>query len=106
MLTVRFPGQRQPISVQSIVWLEGDANYTRVHYQNGTYMLISQPLRWFEPRLDFLRVHRSAIVNPAFVYEFRQKRSRAGWVKLLDGQVLPVSRSRLANTAARLAVNP
>ena len=105
MTTVRFPGQRQPIVVQSIVWLEGDANYTKVHCQNGTCLLISQPLRWFEPRLDFLRVHRSAIVNPAFIHEFRQKRSRAGWVQLLDGLVLPVSRSRLVDTAARLAAH-
>ncbi len=104
MLTIQFPGLRQPVSVQSIVWLEGDANYTRVHYQDGGYSLITQPLRWFESRLNFIRVHRSAIVNPAYIQEFKQKRSRAGWVELTDGQVLPVSRSRLAYTATRLGL--
>lgn len=64
--------------------------------------MVTQPLQWFERQLNFVRVHRSAIVNPLYVREFKQKKSRAGWVQLVDGMILPVSRSRLEHTATQL----
>lgn len=88
--------------IDSIVWLEGEANYTRVHYQDGTFILVTQPLHWFEYHLNFIRVHRSAIVNPTYVLEFEQKKGRSGWVRLVDGTLVPVSRDRLDNTATQL----
>lgn len=105
MLTIQLPGVRHSLLVDSIVWLEGEANYTRVHCLDGSYKMITQPLLWFERKLGFVRIHRSAIVNPQFIAEFWQKKSRAGWVKLTNGQTLPVSRSRLEATAAQFSVS-
>lgn len=105
MATIQLPGLRHPTLIQSIVWLEGEANYTKVHCQNGRFEMITQPLLWFERQLDFIRVHRSAIVNPAYISAFGQKKSRAGWVRLTNGLILPVSRSRLTYTATLLQSN-
>ncbi len=105
MMTIQLPGIREPLPIQSIVWLEGDANYTKVHCQNGKSELITHSLIWFERQLNFIRIHRSTIVNPNYMVGFRQKRSRAGWVQLTDGLVLPVSRSRLEHTAASLRLS-
>lgn len=102
MVTIQLPGFRHPTLIQSIVWLEGEANYTKVHCLDGTSKLISQPLLWFERALDFIRVHKSAIVNPRYIVDFGQKRSRVGWVVLTTGLVLRVSRSRLDHTARQL----
>ncbi|GAB3493672.1 hypothetical protein GCM10027341_09230 [Spirosoma knui] len=102
MSTINLPGHRYPVPIDSVVWLEGDANYTRVHYQDGSFSLVSQPLQWFETQLNFIRVHKSAIINPLYIREFRQKKSRAGWVQLQNGLILPVSRSRLEQTATQL----
>lgn len=105
MINIKLPGHRQPVPIRSIMWLEGEASYTRLHYQDGVCTLVSQPLRWFEEQLRFVRVHKSAIVNPVHVRQFDQKKGRAGWVKLTDGTVLPVSRGRLEYTAHLLEQN-
>ena len=102
MQSIQLVGHSHPVLINSIVWLEGEANYTRVHYQNGSFSIVTQPLHWFEQHLDFVRVHRSAIVNPDYVQEFVQKRGRSGWVRLLDDRVIPVSRNRLEFAATRL----
>lgn len=103
MLAIKLKGYKDSMPVDSISWLQAEASYTRVHYQDGTFTLISQPLRWFEQHLDFVRVHRSAIVNPLFVQEFVQKKSRAGWIRLTDGTIVSVSRGRLENTVVQLS---
>lgn len=102
MKTIQLPGIRTPLLIESIIWLEGDANYTKVHCRNGTYEMVTHPLIWFERQLSFLRIHRSTIVNPQYIVAFRQKRSRAGWIQLTNGRILPVSRSRLDYIADQL----
>ena len=101
-ITIQLTGHPQPVLINSIVWLEGEASYTRVHYQDKTNSIVTQPLHWFEQHLNFVRVHRSAIVNPLNVQEFVHKKGRSGWVRLINGTVIPVSRVRLELTAARL----
>ena len=104
MKTIQLVGYSSAVSVQSIMWLEGDANYTRVHFQDGSVKLITQSLHWFEKNLDFIRVHRSAIINPSYVQEFSQKKGRSGWIQLADTTRIAVSRDRLEYTAARLSL--
>lgn len=101
METIHLTGHPTPVFIDSIVWLEGEANYTRVHYQNGTISIVTQPLHWFEQYPAFIRVHRSAIINPVYVQEFVCKKSRSGWVRLLNDKVVPVSRTHLELIAAR-----
>lgn len=102
METIQLVGHSHPVPIDSIVWLEGEANYTRVHYQDETISMVAQSLHRFEQLPNFMRIHRSAIVNPAYVEEFIYKKSRSGSVRLLNGQIIPVSRNRLELTAARL----
>ncbi|GAB3779696.1 hypothetical protein GCM10028818_30680 [Spirosoma horti] len=104
MKTIQLVGHSPAVFIQSIMWLEGDANYTRVHFQDGSIKLITQSLHWFEKNLDFVRVHRSAIINPAYVQEFSQKKGRSGWIRLADSTLIPVSRDRLEYTAAQLSL--
>lgn len=103
METIHLIGHSRPVLINSIIWLEGEANYTRVHYQNGTCSIVTQPLMWFEHRLSFIRIHRSAIVNPTHVQEFSHKSGRSGWVRLIDDRVIPVSRNRLKQTTVLLS---
>ena len=102
MKSIQLIGHPVPVLINSIVWLEGEASYTRVHYDNGGFSIVTQPLQWFEQHLDFVRIHRSAIINPIYVQEFVQKRGRSGWVRLLDNRVIAVSRNRLEHAASRL----
>ena len=102
MKTILLPGYADPISIGSIVWLEGDGNYTRIHYQDGTSALVTQPLVWFEHYLDFIRIHRSAIVNQAYIQAFERIDSRSATVRLLNNKELSVARNRLKHTSAML----
>lgn len=102
MKSIQLVGYSAPVPNDSIAWLQGEANYTRVYFQNGTDVLVTQSLHWFEEHLDFIRVHRSTIINPNFVAEFVQKSSRSGWVRLRNDRVIQISRNRLEATASRL----
>ena len=95
MENIQLTGYPKPVPIESIGWLKGDGNYTWLYFQNGTFTIVAQPLHWFEHHLNFVRVHRSAIVNPSYVREFGQKRGRSGWVRLLNNRVIVVSRARL-----------
>ena len=104
MNSIQLIGHPHAVPIDSIIWLEGEASYTRVHLQSATKTIVTQPLSWFEQNLDFIRVHRSAIVNPSYVKEFVQKKGRSGWIRLLDNTIIPVSRDRLDYTAAQLTI--
>lgn len=106
MKTIQLIGHPNPVLINSIVWLEGEANYTRVHYQDGSFSIVTQPLQWFEHHLHFIRVHRSAIINPMYVHTFELKSGRSGWIRLLDDRVIPVSRNRLQQTLIMLYNTP
>ena len=95
MKTIQLPGYIKPTSVSLIVWLEGEANYTRVHYQNGTNTLVTKPLNYFEQYVCFVRVHRSAMVNSMYVQGFVNSNGRSGLLQLVDGKSVPVSRAHL-----------
>lgn len=101
--TIHLPGFAGSIPVDSIVWLEGDGNYTRVHYQDGTFALVTQPLVWFEHYLDFIRIHRSSIVNQAYIQVFERIDSRSAVIRLLNNKELSVARNRLKHTSAMLS---
>lgn len=97
--TIKLPGDNQPIAVQEIVWLEGDSNYTRVHFQNRKVQLITRTLKWFDDELpDFLRIHRSILVNPVFVRHLIRRADNTVILQLKDGSKLAVSRRRIRQT--------
>ena len=81
-----------------LVWLEGYGNYTTLHLANGQKVLSCRNLKQFEAWLcqhaDFVRIHKSFVVNRAFVLAF-QRADRAWFVELLGGRQLPVARGRV-----------
>lgn len=95
MKTIQFPGYARPTVVNSILWLEGEANYTRVHYQNGTQSIVTKPLSYFEQFSGFIRVHRSAIINLMYAHTFVKEKGRSGWVYMANQQPIAVSRAYL-----------
>lgn len=85
-----------------IEYLAGASNYTWLHFQNGRRQLISKPLRYFEERLpDFVRVHKTALINPNYVRHWQAppRRRMAGSVQMASNVVLPVGRRRWTDVA-------
>ncbi|MFD1140570.1 response regulator transcription factor [Larkinella insperata] len=80
-----------------IVYLQGASNYTWVHYRDGQKLLLSKPLLYFEAALpSFLRVHKTALVNPRYIQDVTAppRRKMPGNIHLINGITLPVGRRR------------
>jgi len=80
-----------------LAYFSGANNYTWLQFRSGERRLLAKPLVFFEERLpDFIRIHKTALVNPACVASVHQppRPKMAGAVRLHDGTKLPVSRRR------------
>ena len=91
------------IDVDEIDWIEADDYYAAVHAREGRH-LVRESLASLEQRLDsaqFVRAHRSAIVNIDRVSELRNQDGEHLLV-LRDGTRVPVSRRRRARVAKLL----
>lgn len=76
-----------------IIRIESSSNYSRVFFTNRPPLLVCKILQWFEDMLcgeTFVRVHRSHLVNRAFITD----RPSDTYLVLQNGQVVPVSRRR------------
>lgn len=82
------------ISVNDILWIEADGDYSRIHTKEKFY-LSNYGMNTLEQKLNpglFVRIHRSAIVNINVVKELR--RETAGYfVVLQNGVTHKVGRS-------------
>lgn len=61
------------IPTNTIIMLEGYANYTLIHLQNGKKKLYARTLGYFESLLSeehFIRVHRGFLVNPSCIIHY------------------------------------
>jgi two-component system LytT family response regulator len=101
-LLVRLGMRTTSVPVDSIVWIEADDYYARLHVGAKTHLYrrsLTQLEQELDPRL-FVRVHRSALVNLAFVRELVRRRG-ALHVVLEGGNELEVSdRRRVAVSRA------
>jgi two-component system, LytTR family, response regulator len=65
--------QKTRIPTNSIIMLEGFANYTLIHLQNGKKKLYARTLGYFEELLSeehFIRVHRGFLVNSSCIIHY------------------------------------
>jgi DNA-binding LytR/AlgR family response regulator len=95
-ILMKIPINHQHIKpIDSIIYLQGDLNYTYLFYENGKKKAIAKTLKRFEESPDFqdwFRVHRSYLVNPKFITSVRLFDSS---IELNTGIILPISRRRL-----------
>ncbi len=74
-----------------IVYLNSLKNKTQIFFFDGTQLEIYKVLKYFEVVLcvdhEFIRVHRSYIVNKKFVKSIDMK---GGFLKLVDNIVIPL----------------
>jgi two-component system, LytTR family, response regulator len=85
-----------------IDWIEAADYYVQIH-AGGKCYLHRETMMSLERRLDpgeFVRIHRSAIVNRRRIRELRSNRQREAVVVLEGGQALKVARSQREKLAA------
>jgi two-component system LytT family response regulator len=94
------------IEVPDIVYLEAEGAYTNVWLKNGSKILVSKKMKFFEEILDarpnFFRSHRSFIVNINYLKKYSKNDSSL----LLDsGKTVYISRERKAEFEEQLRLN-
>lgn len=85
------------VEIKHIMLLEADGAYTNVYLQNGSELLVSKRLLFFEKVLEdrpfMVRVHRSYLVN----FNFVKRYSKAESVIVLDnGKTVSVPKEKKA----------
>lgn len=88
---ITFPGYSRPFALNQIIYFVANGAYSIMYMTKGRQVMIALHLRKLQNRLpDYLRVHRSYLVNPNFIERYRV---RANQLLLINGQSLPVSKS-------------
>lgn len=95
---LRIPQQEgfRMVYVPDIVRVEADNAYSTLHLRDGYSMIVSKGIREFDqwlPGDEFVRVHRSHLVNLHYLHSFSVL--DGGLVVLKNGAEIPVSRRRL-----------
>ncbi|QJW89525.1 LytTR family transcriptional regulator [Spirosoma taeanense] len=92
------------ISVDDVLCLQGEGNYTFLYTRDRKRYLVSKTLKEFEKTLDstlFLRIHKSYIINLAYVQRGVYNKERQ--VRLADGREVAISRRRMKDISCQLA---
>ncbi len=94
------------LPIQDIRWIEAEENYVRICTGSESHML-REAIGHIESRLDpanFLRVHRSAIVNLQYVKEVKNEPDGDATVILSSGERIAMSRGYKARIQKRLSL--
>jgi two-component system LytT family response regulator len=88
-LNIKNNGVSTPIEQKSILFIEADGPYCKIHLKNNQIFISAQTLKSISEKLnnDFIRVHKSYIVNLAHITGYTQKE-----VIMENGQKINVSR--------------
>jgi len=88
------------IPYRDIMYLQSDLKHVRIHHVSAAENVIFAKLSQLEIRLDsrFIRIHKSYIVNFFHVHSIDKKNHM---IKLLNGEVLPVSDAQYGMVVAK-----
>jgi two-component system, LytTR family, response regulator len=93
-LPLKQTGRIVFVALEDIEYVEASGNYVRVH-AGGEEYVVREKLSGFEDRLpssDFVRIHRSVIVNRHSIHELRRLFTGSYVVTLNSGKQLTLSR--------------
>ena len=103
-LGVRTGTKTLIVDVDNVDWVEALGDYARIHAGKQTH-LVAQRMHALERLLeagDFIRIHRSLIVNLKRVRELHRESDGSGSIVLQDGIRLRVARGRWESLQAAL----
>lgn len=90
-LSIKIKGNTVPIELSSILYIKAKGPYAEINDLAGKVYITSQTLKTLETKLNtqFIRVHKSYIINRNFIKSFNQKEL------FLNERCIPLSRNGL-----------
>lgn len=103
-ISFREQGKLTVLKTAQIIAVRAAGNYSDIVLSNGRNLLVSEALRSVHARLpeDFIRVHRSHIVNKDAILEIRAIGAGKYQALLSSGYAASVSRAKIAELRADL----
>ena len=101
-LPIKESGRTVFVSLDEVEYFEASGNYVRVHAGEANYR-VREKLSTMATRLperDFVRIHRSVIVNRNRIHELRRSFSGKYLVTLVSGKQVTLSRSHRQQLSA------
>ena len=95
-ITVRRGDELIRLLPAQIIWVEAASQYVYLHTRQGRFML-TETLGGFAGQLrsqQFVRVHRSALINLNAIDKISQKPNKLYQISLNNGALIPLARSR------------
>lgn len=98
-LVIQKSGNHIMLPVKNVIYFKADRYLVEIHIKEGSTEYVEKPLNHLERILpdNFIRIHRSYIVNLHYIESFKHKGSGIYRVHLSEGDVLPLSRNRSRN---------
>lgn len=97
-LTLPYGQGFKMIDIDDIIYIEADSNYSIVHLNNHDKITVSKVLREFEELLpgdQFVRIHKSSIINLNHLKEYNSKHGLQVFLK--NGESINISRRRASD---------
>jgi len=96
-LSVKAGHQIRLIHIKDIVYFKASGNYVEIHLNNKKKELLDKNMDNLEKILppNFIRIHRSVIVDISQIILYERKPTGAYQVKLKDHTLLPMGKKRL-----------
>ena len=94
LLWTKERGRVRVIDLRTVIWVGAERDYVRFHQAHQS-PLLRKTMNTAEresPACHFLRIHRSALVNPSFIREIQPIPGGDCRVFLKEGTVLTLSR--------------
>lgn len=94
-LPIKNNNKTELVRLQEIIWLQSGNSYVEIQTTRKKYVLY-RSLRSIEQELDaqqFVRIHRSAIVNRNYILSISQLPGGDGFVELTTGETIRYSRN-------------
>lgn len=94
-LIIKSSGKIVFMQLPEIIWIEAYDYYIKIHLKDKTYLVRESMKRMNEklPAKQFVRIHKSSIVNLQYVRELEPYQNGEYFVHLSTGQKLKLSRS-------------
>ena len=95
VLAIKDAGEVSRVPVKDILWIDAAGDYMCVHTEQHTHIL-RKTMKQLEEMLDpkqFVRSHRSTIVNKHFIDKFCSQLNGEYYLVMTNGKELKVSRS-------------
>ncbi len=91
------------VETSHIIRIQAISNYSRIYLDNGRSLTVAKVLAWFDEKLrtlDFIRIHRTHLVNIHFVSGYEH--GNDAMLLLQNGDHIHVSRRRKRNLKKKI----